>query len=395
MRVLTGLEVFLESPPKWLDGLRIGLLCNPASVDSRFRHARDCIAERFPGQLTALFSPQHGFDAEKQDNMVESDHGIDPTLGIPIFSLYGETRIPTTDMLRHIDVLVIDLLDVGTRVYTFIYTMSYCLEAAAAHGIRVLILDRPNPIGGDTIEGNVLEPESASFVGRFPIPMRHGMTMGELALMFNEMGNIGCRIDVVPMRGWKRSMVFQDTGLPWVPPSPNMPSPTTALVYPGQVLWEGTNVSEGRGTTLPFECFGAPFIDHKALDIDPRAFPGVVLRPIAFEPVSNKWQGTLCRGYHIHVTDRTRFRPYATSLHILQRILLAFPEAFSWKSPPYEYETVRMPIDLIIGSRTVRQSIEAGRDIDALTKQWQEALEAYDRFRSSFLLYPREQETTR
>jgi len=391
MHVLTGLECFLESPPTWLDGLRIGLLCNPASVDRRFRHARDRIAERFPDQLTALFSPQHGFDAEKQDNMVESDHGIDPILGIPIYSLYGETRIPTADMLENIDVLVIDLQDVGTRVYTFIYTMSYCLEAAAAHGKRVLILDRPNPIGGDVIEGNVLEPESASFVGRFPIPMRHGMTMGELALMFNAMGNIGCRIDVVPMRGWKRNMVFDDTGLPWVPPSPNMPSPATALVYPGQVLWEGTNVSEGRGTTLPFECFGAPFIDHKALDIEPEAFPGAVLRPIAFEPVSNKWQGRLCRGYHIHVTDRTRFRPYATSLCILQRILMTFPKAFSWKSPPYEYETVRMPIDLLIGSRTVRRSIEAGRDIDDLTKQWQEALEAYDRFRSSFLFYPREQ----
>lgn len=391
MHVLTGLECFLESPPTWLDGLRIGLLCNPASVDRRFRHARDRIAERFPDQLTALFSPQHGFDAEKQDNMVESDHGIDPILGIPIYSLYGETRIPTADMLENIDVLVIDLQDVGTRVYTFIYTMSYCLEAAAAHGKRVLILDRPNPIGGDIIEGNVLEPESASFVGRFPIPMRHGMTMGELALMFNAMGNIGCRIDVVPMRGWKRNMVFDDTGLPWVPPSPNMPSPATALVYPGQVLWEGTNVSEGRGTTLPFECFGAPFIDHKALDIEPEAFPGAVLRPIAFEPVSNKWQGRLCRGYHIHVTDRTRFRPYATSLCILQRILMTFPKAFSWKSPPYEYETVRMPIDLLIGSRTVRRSIEAGRDIDDLTKQWQEALEAYDRFRSSFLFYPREQ----
>lgn len=392
MRVLTGLECFLEYPPKWLDGLRIGLLCNPASVDSRFRHARDLIAERFPGQLTTLFSPQHGFDAEKQDNMIESDHGIDPMLAIPIYSLYGETRIPTAEMLRNIDVLLIDLQDVGTRVYTFIYTMSYCLEAAAAHGKRVLILDRPNPIGGNTIEGNVLEPESASFVGRFPIPMRHGMTMGELALMFHAMGNIGCRIDVVPMRGWKRSMSFEDTGLPWVPPSPNMPSPATALVYPGQVLWEGTNVSEGRGTTLPFECFGAPFIDHRALGIDPEAFPGAVLRPIAFEPVSNKWQGTLCRGYHIHVMDRTRFRPYATSLRLLQRIVLAFPEAFSWKTPPYEYETVRMPIDLIIGSRTVRQSIESGRDIDALTKQWQEGLDAYDRFRSSFLLYPREQE---
>ncbi|MEW6259272.1 MAG: DUF1343 domain-containing protein [Thermodesulfobacteriota bacterium] len=392
MRVMTGLECFLEAPPKWLDGLRIGLLCNPASVDSRFRHARDLISERFPGRLTALFSPQHGFDAEKQDNMIESDHGIDPTLGTPIFSLYGETRIPTADMLRHIDVLVVDLQDVGTRVYTFIYTMSYCLEAAAAHGKRVLILDRPNPIGGNSIEGNVLEPENASFVGRFPIPMRHGMTIGELARMFNEMGRIGCRIDVVPMRGWRRSMYFDDTGLPWVPPSPNMPSPATALVYPGQVIWEGTNVSEGRGTTLPFECFGAPFIDHRKLAIDPQVFPGAVLRPMAFEPVSNKWQGTLCRGYHIHVTDRTSYRPYATTLSILQRILHSFPEAFSWKSPPYEYETVRMPIDLILGSRNVRRDIESGRDIDSLTKQWREALEDYDRFRSSFLLYPREQE---
>ncbi|WP_028324718.1 exo-beta-N-acetylmuramidase NamZ family protein [Desulfatirhabdium butyrativorans] len=386
-QVKTGLERFAESPPASLKGRRLGLLCNPASVDRRFRHAKELIANAFPGQLKALFSPQHGFFADKQDNMVESDHGVDGTLGIPIYSLYGETRIPSFDMLDPIDILIIDLQDVGTRVYTFIYTMSYCLEAAAACGKQILILDRPNPVGGTEIEGNLLEPEYASFVGRYPIPMRHGMTIAELALMFNEMGHIGCRIDVFQMAGWNRRMYFGDTGLPWVMPSPNMPSAATALVYPGQVIWEGTNVSEGRGTTLPFECFGAPFIQPDWLGFEPDHFEGAVLREIAFEPVSGKWAGLLCRGYQIHVTDARRFRPYETALQLLQRIRTYHPDHFRWKSPPYEYETQKAPIDLILGSGQVRQRLEAGEDIGEMAASWMAELERYEQMRRRFWLY--------
>ena len=259
-KVLSGLERLIADPPAWLEGRRLGLLCNPASVDSGLRHARHLLRDRFPGALRALFSPQHGFFAEKQDNMIESDDMVDPVLGIPVFSLYGSTRIPSAGMLADIDVLVVDLQDAGTRVYTFATTLSYCMETAAACGKTVLVLDRPNPTGGAAVEGNLLRAEWASFVGRYPIPMRHGLTLAELARLFNAAFGIGCDLQVMPMSGWKREMTFADTGLPWVAPSPNLPTPAAALVYPGQVLWEGTNVSEGRGTTQPFELFGAPYL---------------------------------------------------------------------------------------------------------------------------------------
>ncbi|MDH3358639.1 MAG: DUF1343 domain-containing protein, partial [Desulfobacteraceae bacterium] len=297
-RVQTGLENFIASPPKWIFRNRIGLLCNPASVDPNFCHASELIHRRFPDQLKALYSPQHGFFSEKQDNMIESDDTIHPTFQIPVFSLYGKTRIPDKKMLDPIDILLIDLQDVGTRVYTFIYTMSYCLEAAKKFGKKVVVLDRPNPVNGRMIEGNLLTPECASFVGRYPIPMRHGLTIGELSLLFNNDFGIGCDLDVIPMQGWKRDMFFTDTGLPWIPPSPNMPSPVTALVYPGQVLWEGTNVSEGRGITLPFEIFGAPFFNTKRLlsTMGENELPGIKLRPVVFEPTFNKWSGKACNG---------------------------------------------------------------------------------------------------
>ena len=296
LRVQTGLENFIASPPKWILRNRIGLLCNPASVDQNFCQASELINRRFPDQLKALYSPQHGFFSEKQDNMIESDDTIHPILQIPVFSLYGKTRIPDKKMLDPIDILIIDLQDVGTRVYTFIYTMSYCLEAAKKLGKKVVVLDRPNPVNGRMIEGNLLTPECASFVGRYPIPMRHGLTIGELSLLFNTDFGIGCDLDVIPMQGWKRDMFFTDTGLPWIPPSPNMPSPVTAMVYPGQVLWEGTNVSEGRGVTLPFEIFGAPFFNTKRLlsTVGENELPGIILRPVVFEPTFNKWSGSAC-----------------------------------------------------------------------------------------------------
>ncbi|HHL33154.1 MAG TPA: DUF1343 domain-containing protein, partial [Desulfobulbaceae bacterium] len=259
----TGLERVLLSPPEVLRGKRLGLLCNQASTDSRFRHSRDLIMERFPDRLRCLFSPQHGFFSAKQDNMIESDHAVDPVSGLPVYSLYGETRKPYPSMFKDIDLLLIDLVDVGTRVYTFIWTVIYCLQTAAETGTGVVILDRPNPLGG-RVEGNVLKHDCASFVGLHSIPMRHGLSVGELALLCNQEMGIGADLEVVPVQGWRRDMLFPETGLPWVFPSPNMPTFATALVYPGQVIWEGSNISEGRGTTLPFELFGAPFVDVDA-----------------------------------------------------------------------------------------------------------------------------------
>lgn len=387
--VRTGLEQFLETPPDGIAGARLGLLCNPASVDRRFRHSRLRIAERLPGRLAALYSPQHGFFAEKQDNMIESDHMTDPVLRIPVYSLYGETRIPTPEMLAPIDVLLIDLQDVGTRVYTFVYTMSYCMEAAGRLGKRVVVLDRPNPVGGAAIEGNLLSPEAASFVGRFPIPMRHGLTIGELARLFQRRFGVECDLTVIPMAGWRRAMTYRETGLPWVAPSPNLPTPESAMVYPGQVIWEGTHVSEGRGTTQPFELFGAPYFDTEKIfaSLGNEHPPGAVLRPCRFEPTANKWAGRVCSGFQIHVTDPGAFRPYGTALRLLRAVLACHGDAFAWKAPPYEYEHERLPMDLILGDGKVRRRLESLGEVGAMERGWEPDLESYDEACRGIRLY--------
>ena len=389
MRTRTGLEVFCRQHARYRLGNRLGILANPASVDSRYRHVRDRISELFPGRLAALYAPQHGFFAEKQDNMKESADFRDPDLDIPVFSLYGATRIPTPEMMAPIDTLIIDLQDAGTRVYTFIYTMAYCMEAAAAAGVQVVVLDRPNPVNGTVAEGNLLVPEYASFVGRFPIPMRHGLTIGELALLFNSHFNIDCDLTVVPMEGWRRDMFFPQTGLPWVAPSPNLPAPLSALVYPGQVIWEGTNISEGRGTTRPFEIFGAPFIDPRQIltFIGPEAIAGVILRPVLFEPTANKWSGQPCRGFQIHPVAPEKYRPYSAALLLLQTIFRLYPDGFEWSRPPYEYEYQKMPIDLILGDPDVRRRLEQLEPIESLEASWKVDLERFRNLSRMYHLY--------
>jgi uncharacterized protein YbbC (DUF1343 family) len=388
-RVILGLEQLISSPTTDVSNRRIGLLCNAASLDSRLIHARQCLQERLGNGLQALFTPQHGLFAEKQDNMVESDHRNDPLLGIPVFSLYSDTRRPTKEMFDTIDVLLVDLQDVGTRVYTFIYTLSYCMEEARRMGKKVVVLDRPNPIGGRLVEGNCLKTEWRSFVGRYPIPMRHGLTIGELALLFNDAFDIHCDLDIIPMQGWDRDMLFADTGLPWVAPSPNMPTPATALVYPGQVIWEGTNISEGRGTTQPFELFGAPFFDTDRIlaTLGGPDIPGGRLRPLEFEPTAHKWQHQRCRGFQIHVTDPERFKPYTVTLALLQAVFRHHPDEFSWKEPPYEYEFHKQPIDLIIGDPRIRKELEKMVPIDTLAGSWADDLNDYDILRRKYFLY--------
>ncbi|MFH1102701.1 MAG: DUF1343 domain-containing protein [Pseudomonadota bacterium] len=388
-RVETGLERLIGSPPDWMAKKRIGLLCNPASVDRWFNHSRKLIAEAFPGQVIQLYSPQHGFFSEKQDNMLESEDMLDPLLQIPVYSLYGKTRVPDKNTMDRIDLLIVDLQDAGCRVYTFIYTMSYCMEVARELGKKVLVLDRPNPIGGVSVEGNCLNPAFSSFVGRYPIPMRHGLTIGEIALLFNHHFSIGCDLSVLPMKGWKRRMYFADTGLPWVLPSPNLPSPISAMVYPGQVIWEGTNASEGRGTALPFEVFGAPYIDPDEIlsALGGNSFSGMVLRPLAFEPTSNKWKGVCCRGFQIHVTDPDLFSPYEASLKIMQAVMLNCGDRFEWKNPPYEYEFEKLPIDLILGDPQIRQSIEKAEPIEDIAESWRKDTEDFRRISRSIYLY--------
>jgi uncharacterized protein YbbC (DUF1343 family) len=386
--VTIGLENLTSGFQSNLEGRRLGLLANPASVDFRFTHAVQILADLFPGRLTTIFSPQHGFYAEKQDNMIESPHGREPELGIPIYSLYSHTRIPTEQMFENLDTLVVDIQDVGTRVYTFIYTISYCMEKAAETGKSVVVLDRPNPIGGTQVEGNLLKPESTSFVGRFPIPMRHGMTVGEICRFFNRECGIGCDLTVVPMSGWKRNMYWTDTGRVWVPPSPNLPTPLSCMVYPGQVILEGTNISEGRGTTLPFELFGAPFVDTRAIaPVLNREVPGACFRPVCFQPTSGKWRDQPCNGFHIHVTDRALFEPFAASLRALQLIIRHHPEDFAFKPPPYEYEYDRLPLDLILGDPAVREDLCAMTDIQTIRQRWEKELDAFKAVSRACYLY--------
>lgn len=384
-----GIETLCDAPDSRLRGQRLALLSNQASTDRHFIHGRDLLMRTYPGQLTCLFSPQHGFFSEKQDNMIESAHAVDAVSGLPVYSLYGETRRPTPEMLAEVDVLLIDLIDVGTRVYTFIWTVVYCLEVAAQCGVKVMILDRPNPIGGLAIEGNVLQEDCTSFVGLHRIPMRHGLSVGEIALLCNQEMGINADVTVVPVAGWKRAMLFPQTGLPWVFPSPNMPSFATALVYPGQVIWEGTNISEARGTTLPFELFGAPFLDHQEVLQALRAIdlPGCVLRPLCFEPTSGKWMGQKCVGFQIHVTDAITFRPYRTSLALLQALFRLYPGQFAYKQPPYEYEFERLPMDLILGDRSLREALENAVSPLELEQIWQPELEVFRQRIAAVLLY--------
>lgn len=341
-------------------GRRLGLLSNQASTDQCFVYGKDRLKELFRSDLRCLFSPQHGFFSEKQDNMIESDHSLDDSTGLPVYSLYGETRKPTKEMFDQIDVLFIDLVDVGTRVYTFMYTIAYCLEAAAEFGVEIVILDRPNPIGGVEIEGNILQSDYTSFVGLYPIPMRHGLTLGELALYFNSELTSQAELKIIEMVGWKRDMYYDQTGLVWVHPSPNMPTVETAVVYPGQVIWEGTNVSEGRGTTRPFELVGGPGWDVKriARHLQSVDLPGCCFRPIIFEPTSGKYAQQPCHGFFLHVTERLIFKPYRTSLVLYQAAMLYGDTAFNYKQPPYEYEYEKLPMDLILGDRNLRKKLK-------------------------------------
>jgi uncharacterized protein YbbC (DUF1343 family) len=384
-----GLDVLFESRFDLLDRSRVGLIVNPASINQRFEHTAD-LFHQHPGiELTALFGPQHGIRGETQDNMIEWQTFRDRRTGLPAYSLYGATRKPTPEMLEAVDVLVFDVQGVGTRVYTFVYTMALAMEAARECGKRFIVLDRPNPIGGIKIEGNILEPEFRSFVGMFPIPMRHGMTVGELALMFNNEFGIGCQLEVVKMEGWRRSMWYDDTGLPWAMPSPNIPTLDTAAVYPGSVILEGTNVSEGRGTTRPFEIMGAPYIEPDELiaEMSKDRLPGIVLRPLHFQPTFHKFSGEVCGGIQIHVTDRALIKPVITGVAIVSAIRRLYPEHFEWNRPPYEYVYDKLPFDVINGSSRLRKQIEAGTPISEIEESWREGLNKFAERRKEYLFY--------
>jgi len=387
MSLLLGSDRLLASDR--LDGRRIGVVCNPASVDASLRHIADRLLAHPSARLTAIFGPQHGFRSDVQDNMIETQHAHDEVRRVPVYSLYSETREPTPEMLRGLDALVIDLQDVGVRIYTYIYTMANCLKAARKQGLEVIVCDRPNPIGGAQVEGMMLVPGFESFVGMYPIPMRHGMTIGELARLFNDAFGLGANLEVMPMEGWRRDMYFDATGLTWIISSPNIPTVDTTTVYPGGVLFEGTNVSEGRGTTRPFELLGAPWVvaERFADAMNRRQLPGVFFRPALFEPTFHKHAGKGCAGCQVHVLDRQTFPAVEAGVALIEAFRASDPDQFRWKDPPYEYELERRPIDCLAGSSGLREQIEAGVSARDIARSWEPALGAFSKLRERFLLY--------
>ena len=372
-----------------LKGRRVGIVSNPASVDAGFRHIVDLLLAVPDVTVGAIFGPQHGFRSDVQDNMIETPHGNDCQRRVPVYSLYSDTREPTAEMLSGIDALVIDLQDIGARIYTYIYTMANCLRACAKHGVEVIVCDRPNTIGGRDVEGPMLVPGYESFVGQFPIPMRHGMTIGELARFFNEHFKITAPLEVVGMEGWSREIYGDATGLPFVMPSPNMPTLDTAIVYPGTVLFEGTMASEARGTTRPFELVGAPWVEAEkfAASMNARQLPGVHFRAAVFEPTFQKHAKTTCGGCQIHVLDRQAFKPVLTGVALIDQIRAAGPSDFAWRRPPYEYEHDKEPIDILAGSSALRTAIEAGAHAEDLAPVWAREMQPFLEMRQHYLKY--------
>ncbi len=390
MSVKTGLDLFERQWPARLRSSRVGLLVHPASVNSKIYHAVDLFRKSRKCSLGALFGPQHGIFGHTQDNMIEWEGFKDRNTGVPVFSLYGRSRKPEPAMLKDIDVMVIDLQDIGSRYYTFIWTMELCMQACLDAGKDVVLLDRPNPVGGLMTEGTVLSPAYASFVGRTPLPARHGMTVGEIGNYLKETCYSSLGFHIIPMKGWKRSMWFDGTGLPWVLPSPNMPTLDTATVYPGTCLLEGTLLSEGRGTTRPFEIFGAPFIDPEELvrRLSDFKLPGVTFRPMYFQPAFQKHAGKLCGGAQIHLTHRQRFKPFLTGVAVIAAVHDLYPHETLWKKPPYEYESEKMPIDILAGTDRLRKGIEGGEDLHRMETWWKEECLHFCRtVRRHFLMY--------
>ncbi|MFT3755412.1 MAG: DUF1343 domain-containing protein [Pseudoxanthomonas sp.] len=382
-----GIEVLLQERASELKGKHIGLVTNMTGVDRQLRSDVDLLAARKDLQLVALFGPEHGVrgDVQAGDHV---DSSRDAATGLPVHSLYGEHREPTAEMLRGIDLLLFDIQDVGTRYYTYPYTLANLLRAAKKNSIPVWVLDRPNPIGGDKVEGPVLEPAFASFVGMFAIPVRHGLTIGELARLFNEEFGIGAQLTVVKMHGWQRGDAEPGGALPWVPPSPNMPTPDTALVYPGTALLEGTNVSEGRGTTRPFEIVGAPFVDARVLAdrLNALNLPGVRFRPTWFTPSFSKHTGKLCGGVQVHVLDRDAYPSFRTGLAVVKTLHDLYPQQFRFQSD--------MPgaspgfFDKLAGNAWIREAIERGDSLEAMETRWLPELQQFEEVRRRHLLYP-------
>ncbi len=387
----TGLDRLLENPRPILNGARIGLLANPTTVTRDLQHAAPLLAAHPDIALVRLFGPEHGLYGAAQD-MIDVDDANDPWTKLPVRSLYGNTEAslsPTARDVSDLDALVFDIQDIGSRYYTYAATMALCMRVAAREKKQLIVLDRPNPIGGIAVEGGGLASHLESFVGLFPTPQRHGMTVGELARLYNATYAIGCDLTVVPCEGWRRDKYFDNTGLPWVMPSPNMPTLDTALVYPGMCLLEGTNLSEGRGTTRPFELFGAPFIDARDLarELDKMRLPGVRFRPCYFRPTFHKFGGQSCGGVQLHVTDRQGFLPYRTGIAVLIAVRHLYPGDLRWRTDTYEFRHDVPALDLLTGLTEVREAIDAGRSLDQVMELALRGVDSFAADRRQALLY--------
>ncbi|MBD3321374.1 MAG: DUF1343 domain-containing protein [Chitinivibrionales bacterium] len=389
-RTITGLELFCDNFPDRLKDARLGILCHAASIDASYRHCIDRIS-RIPGcRIGAIFGPQHGLFGQTQDNMVEWEDTIHPVLNVPVFSLYGAVRKPDSAMLAEIDALVIDLQDVGARPYTYLWTMKLCMEACGEAGIPVWVLDRPNPIAAIGFDGPVLSPEYFSFVGGAAIPLCHRMTIGEAASLLGQEYCSSTELHVVSMRNWHRNSVWSDTGLPWVLPSPNMPTLDTALVYPGMVLLEATNLSEGRGTTRPFELIGAPYLDAATLItwLKKQPVSGCIFREHNFIPAFQKWKDRYCRGIQIHITSIRDYRPVSTTVALLAAVVDIAGDRFTFNNPPYEYETEKMPFDILSGDDTLRNLLVRNRADMTIRDRWKESYRDFLELFDDIALYP-------
>jgi uncharacterized protein YbbC (DUF1343 family) len=387
----TGLEKLLDDPRRVLGRARVGLIANPTTVDRRLRHAADLLHASSDVDLRMLFGPEHGIRGSAQD-MIGVDAARDPGTGLPEVSLYGATFAslsPSEEHLAGLDALVFDVQDVGARYYTYAATMALCMKAAKPRGIKVVVLDRPNPIGGLQVEGGGLEPGLENFCALYPVPQRHALTVGELARLYNTTFGIGCDLDVVPCEGWSRESYYDETDLPWVMPSPNMPTLDTAIVYPGMCLLEGTNLSEGRGTTRPFELCGAPFVDGRALaaELESYEIDGVTFRPCTIEPMFQKHARKRCGAVQLHVTDRRAFDSYRVGLGVLVAVRKLWPREFAWRTEAYEFRDDAMAIDLLTGNPTVREAIDAGRDLSTVANIASHGTTMFDSGRNAALLY--------
>ncbi len=386
-----GIEVLEDNANLASSWGRCALLVNQASLSKNFKSSIKICHTVLGERLKYLVGPQHGIDGVLQDNMKESTHSVDFLTGLRTYSLYSEIREPSAEMMEEIDTLIFDLPMVGCRVYTFKYTLAACLRAAKRAMKKVVVLDRPNPIGGEVVEGRCLDPNIKSLVGEFPIPLRHGLTMGELALYFNK--DIGAELEVVKMKGWNPAMYWQDLQRPWVYTSPNLPTFEAVLFYPGMVLFEGTNVSEGRGTTLPFQLMGAPYIENEYkftqhVQSLSNSMEGIYLRPAVFQPTFNKGKDQVCRGVHLHVTDPYKIRSVNLALTLLKAFMDFGGDKFCWALPPYEYEYERLPIALLMGSDKI---IDYFQRFDLEESFWKYGIKKYTEEIKDFLLYPRKE----